>query len=151
MGLDMYLYKKTYVKRHEWQKPEETYEVTVKKGGEIDETIKPERVSEVREDMGYWRKANAIHGWIVDNVQSGKDECQTSWFSIEKMRELLELVNKVLDSRIMAPDLLPVLEGFFFGGDEYDEYYFETLEDTKKILTECLKDPQGDYYYHSSW
>lgn len=29
--------------------------------------------------VAYWRKANAIHKWFVDNVQGGKDECQRSY------------------------------------------------------------------------
>ena len=29
--------------------------------------------------VGYWRKANAIHNWFVQNVQDGRDECQKSW------------------------------------------------------------------------
>jgi hypothetical protein len=35
MGLDMYLSKKTYVKQWEHNPPEETYEVTVTKGGSL--------------------------------------------------------------------------------------------------------------------
>ena len=40
MGLDMYLSKKTYVKQWEHNPPEETYEVTVTKGGKPVEVIK---------------------------------------------------------------------------------------------------------------
>lgn len=27
------------------------------------------------EQVGYWRKANAIHKWFVDNIQDGEDDC----------------------------------------------------------------------------
>ena len=27
------------------------------------------------EDVGYWRKANQIHNWFVQNVQGGEDDC----------------------------------------------------------------------------
>jgi hypothetical protein len=33
MGLDMYLTKKHYVQNWEFKKPEEQYEITIKKGG----------------------------------------------------------------------------------------------------------------------
>ena len=33
---------------------------------------------ETHEEVGYWRKANAIHGWFVRNVQNGKDDCGTN-------------------------------------------------------------------------
>ena len=39
MGLDMYLSKKTYVKQWSHNKPEEQFEVTVKKGDEPYEGI----------------------------------------------------------------------------------------------------------------
>lgn len=29
----------------------------------------------IMEEVGYWRKANAIHSWFVDHVQSGEDDC----------------------------------------------------------------------------
>ena len=28
------------------------------------------------ESFGYWRKANQIHKWFVDNVQGGIDDCR---------------------------------------------------------------------------
>lgn len=40
------------------------------------EGINPEKVKEITEEVGYWRKANAIHGWFVDNVQKGNDDCK---------------------------------------------------------------------------
>lgn len=139
MGLDMYLEKRTYVKNWDFQKPEERHEITVKKGGEI------------VEEVGYWRKANAVHAWFVENVQDGRDECQTSYVDGGSLRKLLELVNQVLADHSLAPELLPTKSGFFFGGTNYDEWYFKDLEDTKVILEAALADDSGDYYYHASW
>ena len=68
MGLDMYLYKKNYIWSGDWIKPEARQEVVVKKNGEVDNSIKAERVKYVVEEVGYWRKANQIHQWFVDNV-----------------------------------------------------------------------------------
>jgi len=48
--------------------------------------------------VGYWRKANQIHKWFVDNCQDGKDDCGSYWVSRDKLEELLRIVNKVLDS-----------------------------------------------------
>jgi len=69
MGLDMYLSKKTYVKQWSHNKPEDQYEVSVKRGGVTYPSIRPERVSYVTEEIMYWRKANQIHGWFVSNCQ----------------------------------------------------------------------------------
>lgn len=37
----------------------------------------------IAEDVGYWRKANAIHAWFVKNVQGGVDNCQSHEVSKE--------------------------------------------------------------------
>ena len=41
--------------------------------------------------------------------------------------------------------------GFFFGGTDIDEYYYEDLEETVKIVEECEKYPEDEFTYHSSW
>ena len=44
MGLDMYLYKKTYVKNWEHMSPEELHEISIKKNGVEVSYIKKERI-----------------------------------------------------------------------------------------------------------
>jgi hypothetical protein len=52
----------------------------------------------------------------------------------------------------VAQELLPTEAGFFFGSQEYDEYYYRDLELTKRILEAAIADAEGgDYYYQSSW
>jgi hypothetical protein len=152
MGLDMYLYKKNYMRQGDFYKPEFVNEVIVKTGGEIDTKIKPERISYIVEEIGYWRKANQIHNWFVENVQNGIDECQTSYVSREKLEELLELCKQVRDDNSKAEELLPSASGFFFGGTEYDEWYFNDINHTIEIIEECLADEGADdFEYSSSW
>lgn len=52
----------------------------------------------VQVTVAYWRKANAIHKWFVDNVQDGKDDCQTSYVEREKLEELAAACRAVLDA-----------------------------------------------------
>ncbi len=152
MGLDMYLYKKNYMRQGDFYKPEFVNEVIVKTGGEIDTKIKPERISYIVEEIGYWRKANQIHKWFVDNVQNGIDECQSSYVSRESLEELLELCKQVRDDNSKAEELLPSASGFFFGGTEYDEWYFNDINHTIEIIEECLADEGADdFEYSSSW
>ena len=151
MGLDMYLYKKNYIRQGDFYKPEFVNEVTVKTGGEIDKYIKPERITYVVEEVGYWRKANQIHRWFVENVQRGNDDCGSYWVSRETLEKLLELCKKVNDDNSLADELLPSASGFFFGSTEYDEWYFKDIDSTIQILKEALADKGGDYYYSSSW
>ena len=152
MGLDSYLYKKNYVRQGEWVKPEYRTEVEVKTGGEVDKTIKPERIRYIVEEVAYWRKANQIHNWFVTNVQNGVDECQSSYVSREKLEELLDVCNKVIEDNSLAPTLLPSASGFFFGGTEYDEWYFQDVTNTIKYLSEILEDESADEFeYYASW
>jgi len=150
MGLDMYLSKKTYVKRWE-HNGDNNYTVSVTKKGKEVEHIKPERVSYIEEEIGYWRKANQIHNWFVENVQNGEDNCRPSYVDREKLKELLELCEEVMEDNSKAEELLPTASGFFFGGTEYDEWYFKDIEKTIQILKEALKEERGDFYYEASW
>jgi hypothetical protein len=45
MGLDMYLYKKTYVQNWEHQTPEQRHTISVKLGDNAREDIKPHRIA----------------------------------------------------------------------------------------------------------
>ena len=43
------------------------------------------------EEVGYWRKANAIHKWFVDNIQDGEDDCGYYEVAPEQLEELLNI------------------------------------------------------------
>lgn len=150
MGLDMYLSKRTYVRNWEHQKPEERHEVVVTKGGQPTK-INPNKVTYIIEEAGYWRKANQIHRWFVENVQNGVDNCGEYYVGGSDLRKLLELCKQVEADNSLAESLLPSASGFFFGGTEYDEWYFNDISNTIQILEEALEDEIGDYYYSSSW
>lgn len=152
MGLDSYLYKKSYVRSGDWYKPEARMEVEVKTGGKVDERIKPERIKYVAEEVAYWRKANQIHNWFVQNVQGGVDNCQSSYVSRDNLEDLLDLCKQVDSDNELADSLLPSASGFFFGGTEYDEWYFKDIKNTITFLEDCLSDELADEFeYSASW
>lgn len=160
LDLDMYLEYHIYVGAN-FEHRNVTGTIDLKCDGEpID--VHLHKVNSIIEYAGYWRKANAIHKWFVDNVQGGNDNCEQHWVSKEQLKELLDTVNTVLASIKIenglivntetAEELLPTQSGFFFGGTDYDEYYTQYLLDTKEILERALEDDRdGDYYYQSSW
>jgi len=155
MGLDMYLTQKFYVKNWDHMQDDEKHSISILKGG-LPSSIPTERISYVETEEIYWRKANAIHRWFVDNVQEGKDECQDSYVSMEDLKDLLADITKVLDSVIngwsVAEQILPTGSGFFFGNTDYDQWYYEELERTKRELERILQcQVNGDFYYHASW
>lgn len=149
MGLDMYLSKKTYVKYWD-HNGDNNYEVKVTKAGQPT-NIDPKKVSYIVEEVGYWRKANQIHRWFVENVQKGIDDCGDYYVSKSELETLLELCQKVKADNSLADELLPGASGFFFGGTEYDEWYFDGIDNTIDILKEALENEDADYYYSSSW
>lgn len=155
MGLDMYLERRTYVKN--WDHTPEDRKIKITLDGDT-KGIDTEKISNIIEEAGYWRKANAIHGWIVDNLADGKDECQEIYCSKEKLRELYNLCQKLLESKDEdeAEKLLPPKKGFFFGSYEINEWYWQDLEETVKILEPVLEDMEdsgtySEYYYQASW
>jgi hypothetical protein len=155
MGLDMYLSKKTYVQNWDFHKPEEKHTISIKKGGKARKDIKPKRVSYIVEEVMYWRKANAIHSWFVENCQNGVDECQEAFVSEEQLEELASICEEVVVTKNTS--LLETQGGFFFGGTDYDEYYFEECKNTAKQLRKLLAEEtpegchKGNFYYQSSW
>jgi len=151
MGLDMYLYKDIFVgANYEHRKVTGTIELFTD-GRKINVDLS--KLSSIKEQVAYWRKANAIHNWFVINVQEGKDECQESYVDIEQLKTLLDTVSKVLEDHNLAEQLLPTQSGFFFGQYSYDEWYFEQFAYTKTALEEAIKnkDDDGEFYYHASW
>lgn len=160
MGLDMYLNRQTYVANWSHMKPEERHTIVIT--GPCAAYVKPERVKYVEEEVMYWRKANAIHGWFVRECQDGVDECQTADVDPDKLVELRDLCCELLALKATDPaaalDLatkkLPPTRGFFFGSDDLDAGYWEDVQNTADALTELLNEPgagNGTYRYHASW
>lgn len=144
MGLDMYLYKKKFI----WNKESETIKITGVKG------ITPEKVRYITEEAMYWRKANAIHKWFVDNVQKGEDDCGSYPVGKDKLEELYKLALFVVRNPKKAKEVLPLTEGFFFGGTKYDEYYFNDLKRTAEEIKKLLDNKDvvdWEFEYSSSW
>ena len=151
MGLDMYLNKRTYIgAEYEHRKVKGKIEITE---GEEDKPINIQfnRVSEIIERVAYWRKANQIHKWFVDHVQEGKDDCGEYYVSTEKLKELIQECKSVLEKPETGVEKLPTKSGFFFGGTEYDEYYYNDLRDTVDQIEPLLSEKDGSFYYKSSW
>jgi hypothetical protein len=131
-------------------KKEKLYDITIKRGGKVCKDIKKDRITEIVEEVGYWRKANAIHNWMVENVQDGNDDCGEYYVDEEDMKELIGIIDRVLSNDERGEDVLPTTSGFFFGNTDYDEGYIEDLKYTRDILKQAIKEG-GSYYYSSSW
>ena len=189
MGLDMYFYKKSYVKNWEHTPDEQRHSITVRMNGKVRKDIKSKRITSILEEVAYWRKFNALHNWFIQNCADGTDDCREVYVERSQIEELLEVLKQVkasldaspkktvkvqtgwsskgdifadvevFENTTVAEELFPTQSGFFFGGTEYDNWYYQDIVETIKTFEDLLKEnekvPKGaysaDYYYQASW
>lgn len=110
-------------------------------------------------EVAYWRKANAVHRWFVENVQDGEDDCKAYFVTKEQLRTLLNCTEKALEA-YKARDFaecethLPTMEGFFFGETKYDNWYEEDLNHTVEALSKVIHSLDWNkemLTYRASW
>ena len=164
MGLDMYFNSKRYIS--EFNDADKELQTKVK--DIVAPFVDDWKVQEVTYKVGYWRKANAIHNWFVQNVQDGEDDCKEYYVSSESVQELYDTVVECLNGGVeVALEKLPPQDGFFFGSTQIDEWYWQDLEETKRMLqpiidayneskelgSKSYTHPvfQYEFYYRSSW
>lgn len=162
MGLDMYLSVSEYIGGWSFSDKDEQdrFNRVLEAAGYSRESIaegSPSLTIQIK--VAYWRKANAIHSWFVQNCQNGVDECQESEVSREDLEALLKAAQDALDQYNAgnldeAAEILTPTGGFFFGSTEVDEMYAEDLKDTIKQIGNILKSEEfkGKWFiYQSSW
>ena len=136
------------------------------KTGELDTIIDHhiEHDEPYEEELMYWRKANAIHKFFVDNAAHGVDDCEPVQVTIDVLKDLVDRCEKILQGEVddkgalidpkTAMELLPSQSGFFFGSIDYDDWYIEDLKKTVKALkpivehAELYTDP---IIYEAAW
>jgi len=155
MGLDMYLTAKKYL----WSDKDKSLSEDIgEKIGVVPDFEKRFNgsslvVKGIEIDAMYWRKANAIHGWFVNVVQDGEDNCREYEVDRSQLETLRDLCKDILEhpDAERDEDLEPT-QGFFFGSYEKDEWYYEDLKNTVEGLDRVLSLPKEySFSYQSSW
>ena len=183
MGLDMYV----KIRHKDTQSKLEAYEAWEQKYSyEEFQRLTEEQVEEYRnsepeydEDMYgkeliYWRKANQIHNWFVQNYQNGVDDCGRYVITVNDLMKLKELCEKILTMTEKRKEMrypsfsatekvevdipyltlegveyaiehLPSRSGFFFGSTQYDNGYVWDLEDTVERINNTLDTLNCEY------
>lgn len=164
MGLDMYFYarKTTYKSFSKWDKPDRANEVSYPEDLKIfsdyiyDINFKSVQ-TEIRYQIGYFRKFNALHSYIVKTFADGIDNCQDIILYKEDVEQIKKVLDDVLNAHQQvekAKELLPTQSGFFFGGTDYDEFYFEDVKDAADLMQSFLDNFDFESYqlvYQASW
>ena len=157
MGLDMYLKAEKYISGWDHSKNEakEQFAKIIDAAGLDSEDIATGSPSGTLSlNVMYWRKANAIHNWFVKYVQNDVDNCKEYYVHRDDLKILITACTAALNDKNAAPEVLPTKSGFFFGPTEYDEYYYQDLQETVDRLGKLLMDPKfegWDFKYQSSW
>lgn len=137
MGLDMYLYcnsKALTDKVHEGEPYGEYTTPFYKRRGVV----------------MYWRKANAIHKWFVDNVQDGNDDCGTYEVDIEMLRQLKAICEYIAEGCYLV-------DGKVNCGTRYENgKWHDIIEDGKvmgnaEIAEELLPTASGFFFGSTSY
>ena len=104
-------------------------------------------------DLGYWRKANAIHAYFTRDLEDGEDNMRRVYLKKKDLKDLKERCIKVLaGGPDVAKELLPRASGFFWGPTDYDDWYLKDIQDTLDIVSEVLNDwKQTDRVYYYAW
>jgi hypothetical protein len=178
MGLDMYLSKKIFFGLNNEHNIEPNKKTQIIING-VEQPTKD--LTYITYSVMYWRKANHIHNWFVNNIQDGDDNCKEYYVDKEQLQELLDVCKKVKESleaskfeeseeeedfftkekfrykiftdTEVAEELLPTTPGFFFGNTNYNSYYLNDLNDTIEGLEKVIAEdnPNAEFYYRSSW
>jgi hypothetical protein len=155
MGLDMYLSAKRYLWSDKDKEISEKVNEIIGVQGDQERRFNGSSlvVKEICLDAMYWRKANAIHGWFVNVVQYGEDDCKEYEVDRKQLETLRDLCKDILEhpDAERDEDLEPT-QGFFFGSYEKNEWYYEDLKNTVEGLDKVLALPdEYSFHYQASW
>ena len=100
----------------------------------------------VYDELAYYRKVNFLYRYFSDYMDANGIMAVVDKYAIE---DIIECCKEVLADNSKAEELLPTVNGFFFGSTEYDKYYFKevakVLKDFEKILQEF--DMENYFYF----
>jgi hypothetical protein len=167
MGLDMYLEARKYVSQYDYKGADRirTPEFSaLQDASGISDLCKFSDFGgmTVSYPVGYWRKANAIHGWFVRECGGGVDECQDIYVPREKLVELRDACKAIASvhagsvEQVVEENGLMPTSGFFFGSYEIDEWYMQDMKQTVEMLDHVLSIIPEDtwewsFNYRASW
>ena len=160
----MYFYarKTTYKSFSKWDKPDRADETNYPEDLKTfsayiyDRNFKSVQ-TETRYQIGYFRKFNALHSYIVKTFANGIDNCQDIILykkDVEQIKKVLDEVLNVHQQAEKAKEILPTQSGYFFGGTDYDEFYFDEVKVAANLMQSFLDNFDFENYqlvYRASW
>jgi len=118
---------------------------------ELEETVKKEVDGYWEQYDCYFRKVNFLFKYFEDK---GKMVDQYYAFvDREDVEDIIDKCERVQKNHDLAHELLPTQDGFFFGGTDYDKWYFSDIKDCLRQMKRYLKlcKGKGTAYVIFSW
>lgn len=83
----------------------------------------------------YFRKFNALVDWVEKNV-GALDNCKDLELNEDNIKSLQATLNNLTPQN--CANEFPTRSGFFFGSQDYDEWYWEDIKTAKKMCNDIL-------------
>ena len=113
--------------------------------------------SERLEEVGYFRKINSFLNW-VHNRHPEVPWSRQMWTELSKedIEECIKVTDEVMHTSSMQriKEIFPTTQGFFFGSDDYDDWYFHDVKrvnDTLNVILENTDWENEVIVYTESW
>ena len=90
-------------------------------------------------EVAYFRKVNFLIPFF-----GYEENCSNIEIDKYQVEYLIEACKEVLANHDKASFLLPTQEGFFFGSTDYDDLYFDDVQNVKEKFEEILADFDRD-------
>lgn len=97
------------------------------------------------EEVGYWRKANQIHNWFVENVQDGEDDCGYYEVSAEQLKDLLDICKLIKSKCGLVSGKVKIGE-HLENGEWVADYEDGMVVDNSYIAEEYLPTQSGFFF-----
>ena len=90
-------------------------------------------------EVAYFRKVNFLIPFF-----GYEENCSNIEIDKYQVEDLIEACKEVLANHDKASFFLPTQEGFFFGSTDYDDWYFDDVQNVKEKFEEILADFDRD-------
>jgi hypothetical protein len=112
--------------------------------------MKRSKDTNTEKEVGYWRKANAIHGWFVNNVQKGIDDCKEYPVTIRQLKALLSTCKEVRKSIIDGGFIEEEKDVTFINDGKFKKKTITVKRPTFTTVADELLPPQAGFFFGST-
>lgn len=104
------------------------------------------KISNIRENVTHWVNADHFDDWLFKNAcKYSHRDIQEFIVEREKVLKLLDICKEIKADTKKAKKLLPTKEN-------YDRWYYDSIDDTIKAFEETLIDTDDDtYFWYYCW